>query len=144
MKLRNKKTGKVIEWFNNTDGIFPDTLAELNKDWEDYEDRPYVIDMWEDNCICDAKFGVELEGIERAKECGLYFENKEEAEEAVEKLKAWKRLKDAGCKIVGWDYSDNVDLNGCKFNGDDFIIGLSAGDINEEDLDLLFGGEDDA
>ena len=38
MKLRNKKTGKVVEWFNNTDGIFPNTLAELNAEWCDAED----------------------------------------------------------------------------------------------------------
>lgn len=38
MKLKNKKTGKVIEWFNNTDGIFPNTLAELCEEWEDYKE----------------------------------------------------------------------------------------------------------
>lgn len=37
MKLRNKKTGKIIEFFNNTGGIFPDSLAELYEEWEDYE-----------------------------------------------------------------------------------------------------------
>jgi len=35
MKLKNKKTGEIIEWFNNTNGVFPDSLAELNEEWED-------------------------------------------------------------------------------------------------------------
>lgn len=37
MKLRNKKTGEIVELFNNTDGILPHTLAKLNEDWEDYK-----------------------------------------------------------------------------------------------------------
>lgn len=42
MKLRNKKTGEVVETNNITatrdDGtIYYDSLAELNEDWEDYE-----------------------------------------------------------------------------------------------------------
>ena len=113
MKLRNKKTGKVYNVINESIKLsvgdmsaqhigYYTSLAELNEDWEDYEDSPYVIDMWEDDCICDAKFGVELEGIGRAKECGLYFKTKEEAEKAVEKLKAWKRLKDGGITFKNW------------------------------------------
>ena len=37
MKLRNKKTGEIVELFNNTDNILPDTLAKLNEEWEDYK-----------------------------------------------------------------------------------------------------------
>lgn len=149
MKLRNKKTGEIIE----TDYMFgvsiPTTetfgcksydqiaayssLAELNEEWEDYGHRPYVIDMWEDDCICDAKFGVELEGIERAKECGLYFETKEEAEKAVEKLKAWKRLKAKGFRFI--DHLDRDSGQGMtRYEWDGYV--------NGEDLDLLFGGEE--
>ena len=120
------------------------SLAELNEEWEDYKEPEE--DFWYIDSDC------ETYGISRAfnqndsndvlfnKSIGNYFETKEEAEKTLEKLKVWKRLKDKGVRIVGWDYSDNVDLNGCKFNDDDFIVGLSAGDIDEEDLDLLFGG----
>lgn len=45
MKLRNKKTGEIVELFNNTDNILPDTLAELKEDWEDYKpDEPLIKD----------------------------------------------------------------------------------------------------
>lgn len=38
MLLKNKKTGEIVEWFNNTDGVLPNTLAELNAEWCDAED----------------------------------------------------------------------------------------------------------
>lgn len=52
-------------------------------------------------------------------EIGNYFKTKEEADKAVEKLKAWKRLKDKGF----------------RFDGDYCIAGV------EKDFDLLFGGD---
>lgn len=150
MKLRNKKTGQVGNFIINKDHFecvdleyVPEyrNLAELNEEWEDYEEPK---EYWYIECDGEVYSIDRLIGYDsnKLKEIGNYFENKEEAEKAMEKLKTWKRLKDAGCKVVGWEYSDNVDLNGCKFNDDDFIIGLSAGDIDEEDLDLLFGGEE--
>ena len=150
MKLRNKKTGEIGELHFIEDKEYHFTvspedpadmciykkLADINEEWEDYEEPK---DIW----YIDWKGDVRVADVTNdwSKEIGNYFETKEEAEKAVEKLKAWKRLKDSGCKIVGWEYSVNVDLNGCKFN-DDFIIGLSADDIDEEDLDLLFGDEE--
>lgn len=148
-KLINRNTGQIVvygEGIVDLKSLGCKNVAEmLEAGWEDYKEPQvgYLIDPMEEDCVSADDNGYEEADIERAKELGLWFETKEEAEKGVEKLKAWKRLKDAGCKIVGWDYSDNVDLNGCKFNDDDFIIGLSAGDIDEEDLDLLFGGEDE-
>ena len=154
MKLRNKKTGEIkdIEFNSLVSGngdccalakgepeiYVYNSLAELNEEWEDYKDDCYGITHFGQV----RKIDKESDTIESMKEIGNYFETEEEAEKAVETLKAWKRLKDKGIKIVGWDYSDNVDLNGCKFIDDDFIVGLSDGDIDEEDLDLLFGGEE--
>ena len=43
---------------------------------------------------------------------GNYFETREEAEKAVEKLKAWKRLKDSGLKFKDWNKS-NYDKTFC-------------------------------
>ena len=43
---------------------------------------------------------------------GNCFQTKEEAERAVEKLKAWKRLKDSGLKFKGWNKS-NYDRTFC-------------------------------
>ena len=43
---------------------------------------------------------------------GNCFESREEAEKAVEKLKAWKRLKDSGLKFKNWNKS-NYDKTFC-------------------------------
>ena len=67
MKLKNKKNGEVVEWFNNTDGAFPNSLAELNEEWEDYKPaEPLIKDekirkavrAWADNLresMCDGE-----------------------------------------------------------------------------------------
>ena len=156
MELRNKKTGQLGNFIINKDHFecvdldyVPEyrNLAELNAEWEDNKNRPYVIDMWEDNCICDAKFGVELEGIERAKECGLYFETKEEAEKAIEKLKAWKRLEEAGFEFKKWKHKPLFSYHyGTVKQNDGYKIYIEAGSNKladyMQDLDLLFGGEE--
>ena len=133
MKLQNKKTGKVVEWFNNTDGIFPNSLAELNEEWEDYEEPKdhYYIDFDGDIMIVEA---LDYEPkIKEMKQIGNYFETKEEAEKAVEKLKAWKRLKDKGFRFI-----DHIDRD----TGQGMTRYEWDGYINGEDLDLLFGGEE--
>ena len=75
-----------------------------------------------------------------SKEIGNYFETKEEAEKAVEKLKAFKRLKDKGFRFEGFDVV-NREL-------DNIICGqvyFKAGNYDREeiksDLDLLFSWE---
>ncbi len=45
-------------------------------------------------------------------EIGNYFETREEAEKAVERLKAWERLKGAGLKFKDWNKS-NYDKTFC-------------------------------
>lgn len=51
--------------------------------------------------------------IDRSRlEIGNCFQTKEEAEKAVEKLKAWKRLKDSGLKFKDWNKS-NYDKTFC-------------------------------
>lgn len=147
-KLRNKITGEINEFMihkrieDSEDGnpVYAPFDGNIDE-WEDYKDRPYVIDMWEDDCICDAKFGVELEGIERAKECGLYFDTKEEAEKAVEKLKAWHKLMDYwGTEVLGWEIRDmptggNWQTVNVKFN-------VKTKKEPMELLDIVFGGEE--
>ena len=141
MKLRNKKTGAIykiedIDIGNNQDGIWLGmtkytSLAELNEEWEDYEDpkvfyyiksNGYIV---KDNDTITNDFAVDLESI------GNYFETEEEAEKAVEKLKAWKRLKDAGLVFEGYD-GCNIKYNVYRKNSEDIIPYLN----------LLFGGED--
>lgn len=95
MKLRNKKTGEIREL---PDGFFcGDNLKKICEEWEDYKEPKeyWFIDTSEGAVVEQTEEMFELTDKER-KQIGNYFETREEAEEAVEKLKAWKRLKDAG------------------------------------------------
>lgn len=67
---------------------------------------------------------------------GNDFETKEDAEKAVEKLKAFKRLKDKGFKFEGWDNTDRSTIHNFSL----FVAIEDLENINK-DLDLLFGGE---
>ena len=111
MKLRNKRTGDIWEF---DDGFsmkasqetaeragakggsltcFANSLAKLNEEWEDYEEPKEIYYVNYKGHIMSAS----PEGNwDDEKEIGNYFETKEEAEKAVEKLKAWKRLKQGG------------------------------------------------
>ena len=154
MKLRNKKTGKIAERvditireegvvFNNDETY--NSLTELNDEWEDYEEPKeywcitgrgnlhYLQDMTDEN-------------DKDHREIGNYFDTKEEAEKAVEKLKAWKRLKDGG-----FYFTIDVTTDG-KYSHN-FILRLNCTKekINKtfteceqyrKDLHLLFGGEE--
>lgn len=154
MKLRSKKTGEIrdVQLGNHndpSDGIIVvysenneprephqqySSLAELNEEWEDYEepkrtwfiDTTYVSDYidYDDNPITDHRYD----------ELGICFETKEEAEKAVEKLKAWKRLKDNGFKFTGWE-RDHM------YCGDFTITAIDQTSCDNKDLDLLFGEE---
>lgn len=95
---------------------------------------------------------VELYGRETLydkirKTFGNSFDTKEEAEKAVEKLKAWKRLKDKGFEITGWDNSIGDDYYKpaqilIRLNGDPDWDEYDNIDDIKEDLNLLFGDEE--
>ena len=72
-----------------------------------------------------------IEGCQLA--IGNYFKTKKEAEKAVEKLKAWKRLKDKGFRFRGWNIADD---------GKGITIFANYPSGTGEDLDLLCGGEE--
>lgn len=145
MKLRNKKTGEICEFMihkrieDSKDGNpvyapFTDSV----EDWEDYEEPKeyWVVDYITcgvDNLTIDPK---EPEMDDFNKEIGNYFETEEEAEKAVEKLKAWKRLKDCGFKFDGW-FDGNTSL---MIDTNITLSQLTPRLI--KDLDLLFGGEE--
>ena len=170
MKLRNKKTGEIVEdayvrethdfqfdgqkhvlaVFKGNEHRPPErvsgaytSLAELNEDWEDYEEPK---DYW---CI-DWTGGVnhiillddsDDEYENNKKEIGNYFETKEDAERALEKLKAWKRLKDKGFKVDLWDYDGGNYQERIKTGR--ILFRVKDYEENDKDLDLLFGGEDE-
>ena len=142
MKLRNKKTGIVVEFFNNTDGIFPNSLAELEEEWEDYE---------------EAKEPIHVTGpVEKDDNTVLIeFYTHEEAEKAAEKLKAWTRLKEKGFRFTGFkkiyqgrssspiNYTESPAYISFNKATEDFVspIGNWVKE-NWDDLQLLFGGEE--
>ena len=117
------------------------SIKEFTDHWEDAPEEPKDV-WWLDNegNVNHANLkGVE--GFEKNILIGNYFETKEEAEKAVEKLKALKRLKDKGFRFTKWQY----DITNQKY-----IITMEEKDFEElvvgekrDDLDLLFSGEDD-
>ena len=153
MKLRNKKTGEIMQlsvkcenggelrtFDLNTNTDKPITLAELNAEWEDYEEPK---EYWHIDCDGEIE-DDEYEGTSFDKDCkaiGNYFETKEEAEKAVEKLKAWKRLKDKGFRFGHWVTERDKKCGKVEFKCDD--IGLSFDKAHEffNDITLIFWSE---
>ena len=149
MKIRNKKTGEIknvnhnhiLMHFNDGESKCINSLAELNDEWEDYEEpkEHWFVDSGGE--VEEATYLTENDKANLAN-FGNYFETKEEAEKAVEKLKTWKRLKDNGIMFKGWGWDKglgNYVVLGSK--DADYVpdeIGLSG----RKDLDLLFGGEE--
>lgn len=146
MRLKNKKTGQIIEKFpdrfviNSGEQIIQyNSLAELNAEWIDAPEEPkrfYWLDYNGDI------YNTEIGTMDRSeiKEIGNYFETREEAELALRKLKAWKRLKDKGFRFDNWDLDAdgedvNVLLRSDKYKGNQVYV-------LEKDLDILFGGEE--
>ena len=155
MKMRNKKTGDEVEFgYLQTDYIAPlvltyhkdgkptmvkyNSLAEFNEEWEDCE-KPK--EYWWIDYDGEVKSFIDLyEWQDKMKEIGNYFETREEAEKAVEKLKAFKRLKDKGFRFTEW-YPVDEGLPNLKIDANINILNknIDNGDI---DLNLLFGGEE--
>jgi hypothetical protein len=150
MKLRNKKTGEIgyllvgkgSNYYIVTNDEWEDcgkydSLSELNEDWEDASEEPKDNNYWYIDDLGRIQFSSEvLDEIEghpnnwmSRKIFGNYFSSREEAEKAVEKLKAWKRLKDKGFCFESW-------FGGSK------IISFRIGELIDEDiakdLNLLF------
>ena len=130
MKLKNKKTGQLGNFIINKDHFecvdldyVPEyrNLAELNEEWEDYEDDDLSkIIEWIDKGLEDEILPVSVNDL-------------------VEKLKAWKRLKDKGFKFDGYD--SYFEGHWAIFPNDTEGTWCLAED--KADLDLLFSQEDD-
>ena len=148
MKLRNKKTGVIgftpgfcvckddkIKWYEK--------ISDVVDEWEDYEEPPkeyWYIDTCKGWKICRTEkiFGI------TDKEIGNYFETKEEAEKAVEKLKAWKLLRDeCDIKFDGIIRDNEKRLKAVKLNYDRHQVTVDRMRECVDALHLLFGGEDE-
>ena len=117
----------------------------MNEEWEDYEepknDKMFWID-YDSEVVEDTTTPFDTD-IKQLKKIGNYFETKEEAEKAVEKLKAWKRLKDRGFRFKTHYY--HITRLEDEEKGWSPVLCIYAECINKcdkRDLDLLFGGEE--
>ena len=154
MKLKNKKTGEIGTLI--VDGAYSfvtnfaveddkrnrlgeyNSLTELNAEWEDYEEpKEYWYINEYGTVTMGEKYGRYTIYDKSKKNFGNYFDTKEEAEKAVERLRAWKRLKENGFSFHGYDDGYNHDFNSGHI---EFYI-KNNGDVLA-DLDLLFGGEE--
>ena len=149
MKLKNKKTGEIgYPYFQNWRDISCvivdkdaiqiaeyKSLAELNKEWEDYEELKEYYFIRSESITVGYSPISNTRSCRNRKEIGNYFNTREEADKAVEKLKAYKRLKDKGLHVTTFYVEDGSLVIRVKTHN-------SSGAENWEDLDLLFGGEE--
>jgi hypothetical protein len=159
MKLRNKKTGEIRTAFvqvvlENNHPAKPLefntqlSIAELNEEWEDFEEPKdyWTIERNEKGGLFVhkvAEMSMLPDWIKTDEEYGIKFATEEEAEKAVEKLKAWTRLKDKGFKFRGCHLENKHfrDLICC--DTDEYIkVGSEECKRIQEDYDFLFGGEE--
>lgn len=144
-KLINRNTGQIVvygEGIVDLKSLGCKNVAEmLEAGWEEYkEPKPqvvYYIDR--DGEIVPYKnveYPKRVFNNEQNREIGNYFETREDAEKAVDKLKAWKRLKDT---IIRIDRASFDDVGTATL----FIRYKKENhkEVNK-DLDLLFGGEE--
>ena len=156
MKLRNKKTGTITKLvgyaitgdgrmflrFEDDKGTYKKeytSLAELNEEWEDYEEPK---SWWYIDCDGEVFRGenADKEHTDNHKSIGNYYISSEEAEKAVEKLKAWKRLKEAGFNFGSWSHTPiTKSLTGYNLHIKAYSDKLAD---YMDDLHLLFGGEE--
>lgn len=114
-----------------------DSIEALYENWEDYKEHKEYWHIFGTN-IMHSQEGFDELYDKRNKEIGNFFETEEETKKAVEKLKAWKRLKDNGLKFNRWIILEEPKTPHIK-------LAIEA-EINVPDspydLNLLFGGEE--
>ena len=164
-QVKSKVTGDIGELdFDSREGVFivvcydPYTkvsiknhyknLEDLCEDWEDYEEPK---EYWyiDDAGVIQIDQVLSSE-INMRKSIGNYFETREEAERTVEKLLAWKRLKDKGFRFDGWEDLqakmgiDDLMLFNRNVIDTDNVIGFRMDDYHDciKDLNICFGGEE--
>ena len=153
MKLRNKKTGEIKDWdFSNwyqamlnpenkekyecNLNDFIDRAVKFREEWCDYEEPSgWCISMYGGICRINKDDEILFNDL---KEIGNYFNDKESAYDALDKLKAWKRLKDKGLKFNKWTIPEEPKTTHIK------LVMEGEMDVPDSpyDLDLLFGGEE--
>ena len=153
MKLRNKRTGEIatltlssngeeLLLMKNNEMVTRNVKLSDLEEWEDAPEEPkdfWYIDDFMIMCGTEGEFttpdlaSFTKKDIEKLKAIGNYFDTREEAEKAVERLRAWKRLKDKGFKFGRWQFLDGRPGIWVRGNYAPYIV---------DELDILFGGEE--
>lgn len=151
MKIRIKKTGEVLEdvkYIGTTlrtitiqyldEGILREMRIKNLSDIEEVVDNEETDIYWYINASGEIDSIYEGDEDEedtmKTRQIGNYFKTRKEAEKAVEKLKAWKRLKDKGFRFNGW--------SGTRLGSSISYISEFYYDEFVDDMNLLFGGEE--
>lgn len=146
MKLKSKQTGEIMEFdaVLVAKDVKGNEVAHLeynsiDKFLEEWEDVPEPKEYWYIDDAGVIQIDPILDSmINMRKSIGNYFVTKEEAEKAVERLSAWKRLKDKGFEFIGKTYETDKRFGSIFYKVDDDTYSEDIVD----DLDLLFGGEE--
>lgn len=154
MKLRNKKTGKIInskelltdefiiDLFSKDFNYFNSKINKIQEEWEDYEE---LKDFWYIDADGEVRESIYLTRSDKSnlRNFGNYFKTREEAERVVKKLKAWKQLQDnCNFRFNGVERDENGRLKGVKVKFDKAQVTFDTAKRCYEILDLLFGGEE--
>lgn len=104
MKVINKETGEIGYLYANKNENY-NVLDENDKVLAVYETLEAVVEKWQDyeepkSGIKDVWFPDVIEGRNNVV---ISFETREEAKNAVRKLKAFKRLKELGFRFIDWE-----------------------------------------
>lgn len=132
MKLKNRRTGEIGKPRIEYQEIYIDTenhitygyktLCDVFEDWEDYEEpKEYFTPTLIDNNIVAIILDEKM--------------TRKEAEKTMEKINAWKRLKGKGFRVL-----DKKVIG--EYVNVSYILNYPATNVEEKDLNLLFGGEE--
>lgn len=112
-----------------------DSIKDFTDHWEDAPEEPKKhYEILGIGVVIERKnTGDEIFRNQNQREIGNDFETKEEAEKTVEKLKAWKRLKENGFKFTEWGvgFDNNLVIKAEYKRGQIY-----------DDMNLLFSGKD--
>lgn len=149
MKLVNRETGEIGYLYANKNENY-NVLDENDEVLAVYETLEAVVEKWQDyeepkSGIKDVWFPDVIEGRNNVV---ISFETREEAKNAVRKLKAFKRLKELGFRFIDWELDMKTVADGKIW----FDVGINTEWDAErllelkpevkESLDILFGGEE--
>lgn len=122
-RLRDKETGQVFETIQPVLGGDGMSIAELSEKWEDVPEEPKGKALYW--MILTLENFIENEPDDK-------WVDLEDCKQMLEKLKAWKRLKDRHFKFDDYDILNQTAT---------WLVSREY-DQYENDIKLLFGGEE--